>query len=106
MTRGVVAPFRNVWEAGPPGQQGAAALGADMSKAFEKLIDKYAERRDFDRLTAFHAKRVEMLQQLQSGTYDKPHLVSEEDPVPLMDELAREIAYLEKALATRDDPAT
>ena len=77
-----------------------------MSKAFEKLIDKYAERRAFDRLTAFHAKRVEMLQQLQSGTYDKPHLVSEEDPVPLMAELAREIAYLEKALATRDDSAT
>ena len=40
-----------------------------MSQAFERLIDKYAERRDFDRLTAFHAKRVEMLQQLQDGTY-------------------------------------
>jgi hypothetical protein len=72
-----------------------------MSKAFEKLIDKYAEREDFDRLTAFHAKRVEMLAQLQNGTYDKPHLVTEEDPVPLMAELAREIAYLEKALAGR-----
>ena len=76
-----------------------------MSQAFERLIDKYAERRDFDRLTAFHAKRVEMLQQLQSGTYDKKHLVPDEDPVPLMAELAREIAYLEKALAGRPDPA-
>ncbi|MDB5617753.1 hypothetical protein [Tardiphaga sp.] len=72
-----------------------------MSQAFERLIDKYAERKDFDKLTAFHAKRVEMLQQLQDGTYDKKHLVPEEDPVPLMAEIAREIAYLEKALAGR-----
>ena len=76
-----------------------------MSQAFERLIDKYAERQDFDRLTAFHAKRVEMLQQLQSDTYDKKHLVPNEDPVPLMAEIAREIAYLEKALAGRPDPA-
>ena len=72
-----------------------------MSQAFERLIDKYAERRDFDRLAAFHAKRVEMLQQLQDGTYDKKHLVSDDDPVSLMAEIAREIAYLEKALEGR-----
>ena len=72
-----------------------------MSQAFERLIDKYAERRDFDRLTAFRAKRVEMLQQLQDGTYDKKHLLPDDDPVSLMGELAREIAYLENALKSR-----
>ena len=77
-----------------------------MSQAFERLIDKYAERRDVERLMAFHAKRVEMLQQLQDGTYDKKHLVPDEDPVPLMAEIAREIAYLEKALAGQSGAAS
>ena len=72
-----------------------------MSQAFEKLIDKYAERCDFDRLMAFRDKRVDMLQQLKDGTYDKKHLAPDEDPMPLMAEIAREIAYLEKALARR-----
>ncbi|MDB5657254.1 MAG: hypothetical protein JWQ94_4867 [Tardiphaga sp.] len=76
-----------------------------MSQAFERLIDKYAERGDFDRLTTYRVQRMEMLRQLQDGTYDKKHLVPDQDPVPLMAEIAREIAYLEKALAGRPDPA-
>ena len=50
--------------------------------------------------------RVEMLQQLQDGTYDKQHLVSDDDPVSLMAEIAREIAYLEKALAGQSGAAS
>ncbi|WP_295849339.1 hypothetical protein [Tardiphaga sp.] len=67
-----------------------------MSKAFEKLIDKYAERQDFDRLTTFHAARATMLSTLQDGTYEK--MPAESELQPLMTEISRELAYLETAL--------
>ncbi|MDB5565186.1 MAG: hypothetical protein JWP84_1752 [Tardiphaga sp.] len=70
-----------------------------MSQAFEKLIDKYAERRDFDRLMTFHATRAAMLKSLEDGTYDK--MPPDSELKPLMGEIAREIAYLEKALAKK-----
>lgn len=70
-----------------------------MSKAFEKLIDKYAERNEFDRLAAFHAARATMLRSLEDGSYDK--MPPEPELQPLKDEIARELAYLEKALGNK-----
>jgi hypothetical protein len=70
-----------------------------MSKAFEKLIDKYAERNEFDRLAAFHAARATMLRSLEDGSYDK--MPPESELQPLKDEIARELAYLEKALGNK-----
>lgn len=70
-----------------------------MSKAFEKLIDKYAERKEFDRLAAFHAARATMLRSLEDGSYDK--MPPEPELQPLKDEIARELAYLEKALGNK-----
>lgn len=70
-----------------------------MSKAFEKLIDKYAERGEFDRLTTFHAGRATMLRSLEDGTYDK--MPPEPELQPLIAEIKREMAYLEQALAKK-----
>jgi hypothetical protein len=70
-----------------------------MSKAFEKLIDKYAERKEFDRLATFHAARAAMLGSLEDGSYDK--MPPEPELQPLKDEIAREISYLEKALGKK-----
>ncbi|MDB5504800.1 MAG: hypothetical protein JWR89_4702 [Tardiphaga sp.] len=70
-----------------------------MSKAFERLIDKYAERQEFDRLTTYHSTRAALLKSIGDGTYDK--MPPEPEIQPLMDEIAREIAYLETALLKR-----
>lgn len=70
-----------------------------MSKAFERLIDKYAERQEFDRLTTYQSTRAAMLKSIGDGTYDK--MPPEPEIQPLMDEIAREIAYLETALLKR-----
>lgn len=70
-----------------------------MSRVFEKLIDKYAELGDFDRLRRYQTDRKALLQSLQDGTYDKMHLTSDADPVPLVAEIERELACIEAALA-------
>ena len=70
-----------------------------MSKAFEKLIDKYAERKEFDRLAGYHADRLAMLRSIEDGSYDK--MPPGPEVQPLKDEIAREIAYLEKTLADK-----
>jgi hypothetical protein len=70
-----------------------------MSKAFEKLIDKYAERGEFDRLTTYHDGRSTMLKSLQDGSYDK--MPPESELQPLIAEISRELAYLEQALAKK-----
>ena len=67
-----------------------------MSKAFEKLIDKYAERQEFDRLNTYHTTRAAMLKSIVDGTYDK--MPPEPEIEPLKAEIARELAYLEQAL--------
>jgi hypothetical protein len=69
-----------------------------MSRVFEKLINKYAELGDFDRLRRYQADRLAMLKSIQDGTYDKMHLTSETDPVPLAAEIERELACIEIAL--------
>ncbi len=67
-----------------------------MSKAFEKLIDKYVERQEFDRLAAYHAARAAMLESIGDGSYEKMPPAPEVGP--LKAEIARELAYLEQAL--------
>lgn len=69
-----------------------------MSSVFEKLINKYADRGDFERLKGYRTDRRAMLESLQNGTYDKMHLTSDNDPVPLMAEIERELACIEAAL--------
>jgi hypothetical protein len=69
-----------------------------MSKVFEKLINKYAELGDFERLKRYQADRQAMLKSIQDGTYDKLHLTSDTDPVPLAAEIERELACIEAAL--------
>lgn len=72
-----------------------------MSSVFEKLIAKYAERGEFDRLRAYRADRQAILKRIQEGTYDKMHLVSETDPVSMVAEIERELACIEAALKQR-----
>ena len=67
-----------------------------MGKAFEKLIDKYAERQEFDRLTTYHTTRAAILRSIEDGSYDK--MPPEPEIEPLKAEIARELAYLEQAL--------
>jgi predicted TPR repeat methyltransferase len=72
-----------------------------VSSVFEKLIAKYAERGEFDRLRAYQADRQAILKHIQEGTYDKMHLVSETDPVSMVAEIERELACIEAALKQR-----
>ena len=69
-----------------------------MSTVFEKLIAKYAERGEFDRLKGYQADRKAILKQIQEGTYEKMHLVSDADPVSMVAEIERELACIEAAL--------
>jgi hypothetical protein len=69
-----------------------------MSRVFEKLINKYAELGDFERLKRYRAERTEWLESIRNGTYEKMHLVTENDPVPLVDEIERELACIDAAL--------
>ncbi|KAA0078199.1 hypothetical protein [Tardiphaga sp. P9-11] len=69
-----------------------------MSTVFEKLIAKYAERGDFERLTAYKTDRMAILKSIQDGTYEKMHLISDADPVSMVAEIERELACIEAAL--------
>ena len=69
-----------------------------MSRVFEKLINKYAELGQFDRLKQYQAERISWLESIRNGTYEKMHLVTENDPVPLVEEIERELACIEAAL--------
>ncbi|MEU7656829.1 hypothetical protein AB0C41_32945, partial [Micromonospora taraxaci] len=69
-----------------------------MSAVFEKLIGKYAERGDFERLKQYKADRIAWLESIRNGTYEKMHLVDDNDPVPLVAEIERELACIEAAL--------
>lgn len=69
-----------------------------MSTVFEKLIAKYAERGDFERLKGYQADRLAILKSIQDGTYEKMHLISDADPVSMVAEIERELACIEAAL--------
>jgi hypothetical protein len=69
-----------------------------MSTVFEKLIGKYAERGDFERLKRYQAERLAWLESIRNGTYEKMHLVTDNDPVPLVAEIERELACIAAAL--------
>ncbi|WP_398483353.1 hypothetical protein [Tardiphaga sp.] len=69
-----------------------------MSAVFEKLIAKYAERGDFERLKQYQADRVAWIESIRNGTYEKMHLVEDNDPVPLIAEIERELACIAAAL--------
>lgn len=70
-----------------------------MSRVFEKLINKYAELGDFERLKGYRADRLAILKSIQDGTYEKMHLVSDADPVSMVAEIERELICIEEALA-------
>lgn len=72
-----------------------------MSRVFEKLINKYAELGDFERLIGYRADRLAILKSIQDGTYDKMHLVSETDSVSMVAEIERELAVIDAALNKR-----
>jgi len=72
--------------------------GSLMSAVFEKLIAKYAERGDFERLKQYQADRIAWIESIRNGTYEKMHLVEDNDPVPLIAEIERELACIEAAL--------
>ena len=69
-----------------------------MSVVFEKLIGKYAARGDFERLRQCQADRIAWIESIRNGTYEKMHLVEDNDPVPLIAEIERELAVIEAAL--------
>jgi hypothetical protein len=69
-----------------------------MSTVFEKLIAKYAERGDFERLKGYKTDRMAILKSIQDGTYEKMHLISDVDPVSMVAEIERELACIEAAL--------
>lgn len=69
-----------------------------MSAVFEKLIGKYAERGEFERLRQYQADRIAWIESIRNGTYEKMHLVEDNDPVPLIAEIERELACIEAAL--------
>lgn len=69
-----------------------------MSRVFEKLINKYAELGDFERLKGYRADRMALLKSIQDGSYEKMHLVSDSDPVSMVAEVERELAVIEAAL--------
>jgi hypothetical protein len=69
-----------------------------MSRVFEKLINKYAELGDFERLKGYQADRLAILASIKDGTYDKMHLVSEADSVSMVAEIERELAVIAAAL--------
>ena len=69
-----------------------------MSASFEKLIAKYAERGDFERLKQYQADRLAWIESIRSGTYEKMHLVENNDPAPLIAEVERELACIAAAL--------
>jgi hypothetical protein len=70
-----------------------------MSRVFEKLINKYADLGDFDRLRGYQADRLAVLRSIQNGTYEKMHLISDADPVSMVAEIERELACIEAALS-------
>jgi predicted ester cyclase len=69
-----------------------------MSSVFEKLIAKYAERGDFERLKGYRTDRLTMLKSIEDGTYEKMHLISDADPVSMVAEIERELACIEAAM--------
>ncbi|QUS41893.1 hypothetical protein RPMA_25945 [Tardiphaga alba] len=69
-----------------------------MSSVFEKLIAKYAERGDFERLKGYRADRLALLASIRDGSYEKMHLISDTDPVSMVAEIERELACVEAAL--------
>lgn len=69
-----------------------------MSRVFEKLIAKYAERGEFDRLKGYQADRLALLKSIQDGSYEKMHLVDKTDPVSMVAEIERELAVIGAAL--------
>jgi predicted ester cyclase len=69
-----------------------------MSRVFEKLINKYAELGDFERLRGYRTDRMAILKSIQDGSYEKMHLVSDTDPISMVAETEREIAVIEAAL--------
>ena len=72
-----------------------------MSTVFEKLIAKYAERGDFERLQGYRDDRLVILKSIQDGTYEKMHLISDTDPVSMVTEIERELACIDAALKKR-----
>jgi predicted ester cyclase len=72
-----------------------------MSTVFEKLIAKYAERGDFERLQGYRDDRLAILKSIQDGTYEKVHLISDTDPVSMVAEIERELACIDAALKKR-----
>jgi predicted ester cyclase len=72
-----------------------------MSTVFEKLIAKYAERGDFERLQGYRDDRLAILKSIQDGTYEKMHLISDTDPVSMVAEIERELACIDAALKKR-----
>jgi predicted ester cyclase len=72
-----------------------------MSTVFEKLIAKYAERGDFERLQGYRDDRLAILKSIQDGTYEKMHLISDTDPVSMVAEIERELACIDTALKKR-----
>jgi predicted ester cyclase len=73
-----------------------------MSRVFEKLINKYAELGDFERLKTYRTDRLAILKSIQDGTYDKMHLVSETDSVSMVAEIERELEVIEAALGKQN----
>lgn len=69
-----------------------------MSSVFEKLISKYAERGEFDRLEGYRNDRLKLLKSIKDGSYEKMHLVDDADPVSMVAEVERELACIEAAL--------
>jgi predicted ester cyclase len=72
-----------------------------MSTVFEKLIAKYAERGDFERLQGYRDDRLAILKSIQDGTYEKMHLISDTDPVSMVAEIERELTCIDAALKKR-----
>jgi predicted ester cyclase len=72
-----------------------------MSTVFEKLIAKYAERGDFERLQGYRDDRLAILKSIQDGTYEKMHLISDTDPVSMVAEIERELACIDAGLKKR-----